>query len=256
MHKSAGASVIEELVEHANKKYVVSCEGCLSKLISASSIFPLPPRVFTMVRHPLDRAISEFNMQHKSKVSSSSKSSKEIELETLHEFSLFARDEGSYQWHVPTSNPRISKRPSSTYKNKYHFFNRFSNTLDSHSLEHMWFVGVTDFYEASLCILLHKMGLPRGARCKCSGGSLGDHKAFVHNDHSVSHRITAASIPASLKMSILNKSLPDMAVYVHGLRLLREEATAIRTLTRTDFLCRDGWRRLDDALHQHSHVLT
>ena len=218
LHKASGNSVISELYQKTTVQYVVCCEECATKMIHNRSVLPISPRLFTFVRHPVDRVISEFN--YNIMLRETYKSHQDVKLK---EFSDFARSEGPYAKH------------RGARKGNIHFFNRLTGDLPT-LLRSFWFVGASEFFDSSMCILLHKMGIPDRKRCACSARTK---TAFIHNDHQVNHSISSSTITADLRMRILNSTKPDLELFEEGIALLLKEADRLKHSTGINFLCHD-----------------
>ena len=180
-------------------------------------MFSIPPHLITFVRHPLYRAISEFdfNLVHNDWTPDIIQK----------RFSEFSTSSGQYIWHNKIAQ-----------NNRVHFLNRVTNELGPYSLETFWFVGITEYFESSMCILFYKMGIPDVKRCGCARRNQG---LFVHNDHNLTRRIDKNSVNSKHEESILNNTRHDMKLYQRGVGLLFNEANSLFQSTGVDFLCAD-----------------
>ena len=201
----------------------------MKQALNSPDIFPLPPRLLTFVRHPLDRAISHYNMD----VSFPQKDN------LAYSFDDFLTEHDGQKWKHFMSN---AMRGGLGKKNREGY--------------EYWFIGVTEYFESSLCILYHKMGIPdREGRCKCSNrrGSEGD-LTFQHNDHGVHgspRHITQANLTEKMIECILDHNQADLSLFYSALVRLKNEADSIQSDTGIDLLCQDDRKRLVEALRVH-----
>ena len=219
IHKTSGASLVEELKYLLNDTYWCQFEKGGYDLIRRKDLFPYePPRVIVYLREPLHRFLSDYDMK----------------LSYSYVLRKFFKNQD-----VNHSDIDNCVKDSMCLE---HFSNVQSKTigkihwLTSNLYKKVWFIGITEYFYTSLCMLQYKLCKYNKYKCDCPNR----HESKIpHMDHNVSHNLTVNTISNSTRDIINAYQLEDNKLYPLGLKYFQDEIRVLERKSGIKFSCND-----------------
>jgi hypothetical protein len=219
IHKTSGASLVQELKYLLNDTYWCQFEKGGYDLIRRKDLFPYEtPRVIVYLRDPLRRFLSDYDMK----------------LTYSHVLRNFFR------------NPNVSHTNIDNCVQDPMCLRLFSNVqsksiglqhwLTSNLYEKVWFIGITEYFYTSLCMLLFKLNKYDKDKCDCENRN---ENKIAHMDHNVPHKLTVNTISNSTRDIILDYQVLDNKLYPLGLKYFQEEIRVLERKSGIKFSCND-----------------
>jgi len=208
--------VVKELELLLKDEYWCQSERRYADIINDKALFPYKkPLVITFLRQPVEQFLSSYRYKQ------------DLYLDlgyTLEE--LRARNK------TGTLGGIDSCVRNQACANIY--ANRESKTIGHFDVTKFWFVGITEFFYSSLCMLKYKLGKYDREECDCDKR---DANKLRHEDHHSSQSLTIHSLSNSTLDIIRSYREYDIRLYNIGLRHFNNELQSTRALSDIDFNC-------------------
>jgi len=216
IHKAAGLSVVKELEVLLKDEYWCQSERPYADIVNDKTLFPYKkPMVITFLRQPVEQFISNYRYKQDMYLYLGY---------TLEE--LWARNKTGV-----LSGIDSCVRNQACVSN---YANLESKVIGHVDVSKFWFVGITEYFYSSLCMLKYKLGKYDREECDCDKR---DAKKLRHDDHHSSNSLSIHSLSNSTLDIIRSYSSNDMRLYNTGLRYFNFELQSTRALSGNDFKC-------------------
>ena len=216
IHKAAGLTIVKELIILLKNEYWCQSEKSYDEIYNNKIIFPYKkPLVITFLRKPIDQFISSYRYKLDLYLSLGYEIN---DIKLKRKFNLLNS----------IDNCVVNKLCFNNY------LNFESKTIGNYRnlSSKFWFLGITEYYYTSICMLKYKLNQYNYNECQCN---LRDIKYIRHEDHHSSHKLTIKSISNDTLNIIRTNSTPDIYLYNLGLRYFYNEVLTLRTISSMNF---------------------
>jgi hypothetical protein len=212
IHKAAGLSIVKELIVLLKNEYWCQSEKSYDEIYNNKIIFPYKkPLVITFLRKPMDQFISSYRYKLDLYLSLGYEIN---DIKLKRKFNLLSS----------IDNCVVNKLCFNNYLN---FESKTIGNYNNLSSK-FWFLGITEYYYTSICMLKYKLSQYNYNECQCN---LRDIKYIRHEDHHSSHKLTIKSISNNTLNIIRTNSSQDIYLYNLGLRYFYNEVLTLRTIS-------------------------